>query len=539
MSPTRWCLPRALSLSLLAAVIGAAPASAQYYVPALRSLDLSTGSVARSPRLLGMGGLSDAVPDRDTDINLWDFAGMPVGLATDDTTSSMDIRPGTGSLSSVRRLGAFRDRQNLAARGNHTTFEAVYRNHDAGSSFGVVGDLSGLRWDRPFNNDVEVRQGVLHPEVMPVLGGIVPRLFHGHLRWAAHLRFRAESVEDQYRSIVSNAAGEWIDLGGAQLRPPGEFVPTKTDVNTSAYGLSTAYAIGQRTRFALGIEHESNRIVAKNELKRSSSETQEERPYWVGHAALVGGIGRTLQFGVEGIGRLSDSEQDWRFTTSAGVGADALTGRGNMLTREEKSSELNARMRWTPGRAVFAGVVSTAAHKITVDPPNANDPTSLNRFLNTAFNRPNADTLAFPDSVLHNQSRRWAFGAGGGASYRFGRTTVGAEYHWSRDANFTTLSGSGPRRIAWDVRTGIERPMGPQVTVRAGYAYRSVDEDAYTTLNEYQGHAGSVGFGYTPTGASWSLESGYVIEFRNQDYGDPSDERQSRQNLAAQIHWSF
>jgi opacity protein-like surface antigen len=210
-----------------------------------------------------------------------------------------------------------------------------------------------------------------------------------------------------------------------------------------------------------------------------------------------------------------------------------------MLTREEKASELHGRVRWTPGRASFAGFVNTAAHKITVDPPNANDPTALNRFLNTAFNRPSADTLAFPDSVVHNQSRRWAFGAGGGASYRFGRTTLGAEYHWNRDEVATTQTGSGPRRILWDVRAGLERPLGALMSLRLGYAYRTVDEDDFTTLSEYTANAASVGLGYAPAGARWNLETGYSIEFRNQDFGDPSDERQSRQHLAAQLHWSF
>src|SRR5258706_4590221 len=106
MNPTRWVLPRALSLSLLAMTLGAASASAQFFDPALHSLDLSTGPVARSPRLLGMGGLSLAVPDRDASINLWDFAGIPVGLAADDTTSTLDVRPATDALSSVTRLSS-------------------------------------------------------------------------------------------------------------------------------------------------------------------------------------------------------------------------------------------------------------------------------------------------------------------------------------------------------------------------------------------------------------------------------------------------
>src|SRR5262249_16558334 len=315
MRPTRWVLTRALCVSWLV-VLAAGSARAQFFDPALRSLGLAAGPVARSPRLLGMGGMSLAVPDPHADINLWDFAALPVGLAYDDTSSTLDLRPGTDALSSTSRLPAGRERQNLAARSTASQMEGVYRNHDSGSMFGVVGDLSGLHWDRPYTNDVEVREGMLHPQVMPILGGTVPRLFSGHLGWAAHLRFRNETVEDDYRAVVSNAAGEFIDLAGAQLPPPSQFVPTSIDVTTTGFGLSTAYAIGKRSHLGLGIEREDNKIESTNDLVTSSSETSETRPYWIGHATLVGKIGRTLEFGVDGLGRVSHSEAHWRFTAS-------------------------------------------------------------------------------------------------------------------------------------------------------------------------------------------------------------------------------
>lgn len=540
MSPTRWVLPRASVLTLLALCLGAATASAQFYDPTLRSLDLATGRLARSPRLLGMGGLSLAVPDRDASINLWDFAGIPVGLAGDDTTSTVDFRPGTGTLSSVRSIGGTaRDRQNLAARGNQSQLEAVYRSRESGGVFGVIADVSGVRWDRPYNTVVEHRQSVFHPEVTPILGGVVPHVLSGHLAWAAHLRFRAEQVEDQYREVVSNAAGEWIGLNGGQLPPPGEFAPTKVDVNTGAYGVSTAYSMGKSTRFALGLEHENNDILSKNDLSRSASEIHEVRPYWIGRAAWVGRFGQTFEYGVVGTGRTADSEADWRFTASAGVGGDPLTGRGNMLTREERSSALDAHVRWSPGRVTLAGALGTSASKVTVDPPNAGDPTSLNRFINTAFNRPNADSLSLPDSVVHREDKHFGLGWGGGMSVRLGQVVVGAEGGWSRDVLVSTASGSGPRRIRWDVRAGLERPLGKLMRGRVGYQYRSVDEDDYTAGNEYIANAITLGWGFAPAGARWSLESGYQLEFRNQDFGDPGDERQSRQQLAAQLHWGF
>ena len=539
MSPTRWALPRALSLSCLVSLLTAAPASAQYFAPALRSLDLSTGRVSRSPRLLGMGGLSTVIPDRDASFSLWDFARIPVGLGTDDTTSSLDLRPGTDALSSVRRLPDGRERQNLAARSSLANIEAVYRSRESGGMFGVAGDLSGLRWDHPYSPTIEQREGLSHPEVLSVLGGRFQKLFGGNMRWATHLRFRGESVEDRFRSIVSNSAGEYLDQSGDELPPPGEFVPTDVNVNTLAYGLSTSFDLGARSQFAMAIERENNDIKSTNDLQRSSSEFSEPRPYWVGQATFVGAIGRTFEYGVDGVGRVSNSEADWRFTASAGVGAVPLTGRGNLLNREERSSELHARARWSPGRATFAGSISTAASEVTIDPPNANDPTTLNKFINAAFLRPGADTLSFPDSVTHTDTDRRARGWVAGASYRFGRTTLGAEMHWSRDVRSTPLLGSGPRRIAWDVRTGPEHPLGQRMAARLGYAYRSVDEDDYTAGNEYLGHAVSVGWGYAPATSAWSLETGYVLEFRNQDFQSAADERQSRQNLALQLHWAF
>jgi hypothetical protein len=310
-------------------------------------------------------------------------------------------------------------------------------------------------------------------------------------------------------------------------------------VNTVAYGVSTDYILGRTTRVALGIERENNDVLATNAQDRSSSEIRESRPYWTGQAALVGKLGRSLEYGVNGIGRTSDSEQDWRFTASAGVGAVPLTGRGNLLTRSEKSSELDARARWTSGKLILAGSLSTAAQDIDIDPPNANDATSFNRFINEAFNRPGADTLSLPDSVVHYESRRRAWGWSGGGSYRLGVSKLGAEFHWLRDAGSTNLLGPGPRRIAWDVRVGYEHPLGDQMMGRVGYDYRWVDQDDYTAFNEYKGSTGTVGLGYAPPASSWSLEAGYQLEFRNPDFSDPQQVHQSRQKLAAQVHWVF
>jgi hypothetical protein len=539
MSPTRWVLPRALSFTMLAAAFGPASAWAQLYEPAVRSLDLASAVVARSPRLLGMGALSITVPDRNTQINLWDLGGLPAGLVFDDTTSTLDFRPGTGSLSGVHTIEDGRERQDLAARSTAAQFEGVYRSRQSGAVFGVTGDFSGLQWDRPYSTDVEVRQGLTHPEATAILGGKLPRFFHGHLNWALSARFRNEHLEEQYREIVRNASGDYIDQAGGQLTPPSEFTPTDMSVETNALGVSTAYSIGTSARVGVGIERSTDKYKALNEQSRSTSEVQEERPYWTGQATIAGRIGPTFEYGVTGRGRVSDSEADWRFSASAGTGGLPLSGRGNLLTREESSSEMRARLRWTPSKVSLAASLVTAAHEIILNPPNANDATSFNRFLNLTFNRDGTDSLAYPDSVIHEENRRWAVAYGGGASYKLDKGIVGVEYHWARDIHGSTRTGEGPKRVAWDIRTGVERVLGPQMSARAGYAYRQVDEDEFTANNEWLAHAFSFGAGYAPVNSSWSLEFGYQFELRGEEYESAGDDRQTRQNMAMQIHWRF
>jgi hypothetical protein len=77
------------------------------------------------------------------------------------------------------------------------------------------------------------------------------------------------------------------------------------------------------------------------------------------------------------------------------------------------------------------------------------------------------------------------------------------------------------------------------MSVRAGYAYRHVDEDEFTAENEWLAHSLTLGLGYAPALSSWSLEAGYQLELRGEEFETAGDDRQTRQNVAAQIHWNF
>jgi len=539
MSPSRRVLSCALFLPLLVALSLAAPASAQFFESDLRTMDLSTVPISRSPRLLGMGGLSIAVADRDHQLNLWDFAGLPVGALMDDSTSTFDLRPGTASLSGVHTLPSGRDRQDLAGRVTHFGIEAFHRKPETSSGFGLLADVNSLRSDRPFGDQFEVRQSVQLPQIMPIMGGRFPGSKGGSLVYALHLRFAAEQVEDQYRLFVDNAAGEFIGLNGTVARPPNFFDPDHYDIYQQELGASLSWRANRSTQFALGYAVAEHRIKGTNEGFRNNAETSEDRPYSIGRAALVGKLGPNFEYGVSGRAWQAKSTTDWRFSVSAGVGAEALTGRGLLLKRDEKASALDARAKWNLGANSLGASFFTSASKTLIDPPGLGDRPSLNSFLRFLQTRPGADTLALPDSIVHDDSRRYAWGWGGGASRQLHRTIIGVEYHYARDLRTSEVSGVGPRLEQWDVRGGLEYKCSEPVRGRLGYAYRDVDLDTQTQGNRYTANVVSAGLGYAPAGTSWSLESGYALEWRSSEAVNLGDRRQGRQNLDVQIHWSF
>ena len=72
-----------------------------------------------------------------------------------------------------------------------------------------------------------------------------------------------------------------------------------------------------------------------------------------------------------------------------------------------------------------------------------------------------------------------------------------------------------------------------------GYAYRWVDRDDFTRANEYLGHTVTAGFGLRPKGTSWTVETGYAIEWLRSDFGDPSLQPSSTPDLPLHVHGLF
>lgn len=536
MSPYRRVLTIACSLCLAAATLGAGAARAQFYDPALRSLDLVT-DVARSARLQGMGGLSLAVRDRDNHLTLWDFANSPLGAFGEDSTGTLDIRPTFGSAASDHLLPVGQ-RQDLAGRMSGVQFESFYRDHK-NSAYGVVGRVNSIRRDTPYSESLELRRDVGLPEVMPIFNGPFPHFGGGKLRYAVRLRFGGEHQVDQYRTITTNPNGQFISLDGATVPSPVFFVPDEYRVNTSGLGGGLSYPLGQHTIFAIGVDAVEQRIKGSNNSDRYSAERRETRPYTIGQASLVGRLGPAIEFGVDGRAWKANSEESWYFTISAGVGAEPLIGRGKLLEREEEGSALKSRVNIHAGGLDLAGGLWTRASKVLITPPGDADPTSFNRFLNAVYYRQNADSLAKPDSVVVNEIRDYAWGYGLGASLDLGRSILGAEWHWSRDLYQQSVSGQGPKAIAWEVRSGWEFECTKIVTGRLGYGYRWWDRDDFIRLNEFKGNSASMGLGLHPAGATWSFEGAWTFAWHQSDFGDPTGSRGTRQMLATQVHWNF
>ena len=522
----------------------AGPAAAQDYAGTEQTLGVSPGPISRSPRLFGMGRLTVVGDDPHNRITLWDFAGNPAGIASADSSSTLELRPATSSSSTMTDqvyTGGF-ERQTLAGRGLRTGFEGWRRA--AGVAYGIFGDFNSLRLDEPYDVRVERRTQISNPRVTGAINGPMPYVKSGHMKYALTLLAGREASEDQYLTSVSNGAGEYIDRNGAALGPPNTFVPTERRRFSLGGSATVSYGFGHWLEAAATGHLVSAELSAFNTGGRYYAETREQlrghRPYPMGQATLIGHAGKHLEWGWDGRIWNARSEQHWVYSISAGIGQDPFTGRGTLARHEERGSETRARVRWTQGAFELGGGLSTGYLQNVITPPDASDRSSLNQFLYVLYRRPNADTLAIPDSISRHGSEQRVWQAAGGMALRLGRRgLVGVEYHKSQSELLQAPGGIGPRQVSWDVRTGLEYRWTSVLTARAGYIYGTQDLDQLTRNNESVSHTGTVGFSVQPAGAIWSFDAGYGLEWWRADYGDPALPRGSRQVLASQLRWVF
>ena len=537
MRPSRCVLPKAFSLTVLAGLLAAGSAFAQYYDPALRSLDLGS-DVPRSPRLLGMGSLSIAVPDRYQAFTLWDFAGSPVGACDEDTTSTMELRPGSGSASGAHNGATGREREDLAGRASGMGFELFHRDAE-GSAWGASGKVRSIRTDDLYDLSRERRSTISDPEIVPVLAGPFPYWGKGKLHYAVRAQFAHEHLLEEYRGLVYNGAGEFISLDGPQASSPNLFNPTESTVRRTGVGAAVSYPAGKNATLALGYDALADRIAGRNDGPKSQSQVNETRPFGIEQATLVGTLGKSLEYGLDERRWDSASHQKWSFSISAGVGAFPLRGQGELLERKETGNAFNGGFRWTTGNLRLSGQYWTMMTRADYSPQSAGERPSFNEFLAQVYNRSGTDSLSLPDSVVTNRDQSNAFGYAGGLSWKLKRGTAGIEYHWGREIRGESITGVGPKLVSGDVRAGLEHECSPIVTGRIGGGMLWRDLDEYTYGNKWKGESASLGLGLTPPHANWGLDVAWTMTWLQPDYPDPLVHRSSSQQLQSLLHWTF
>lgn len=542
MSATRGLRLSALAWMILGATLAPASVSAQVMDPIFEHFGVSRDPVARTPRLIGLGTVS-LLSDRNNHLTLWDFARNPAGLHAEDTTSTVDFRPGTVARSgsqTVDRLGQPVTRQNLGSRSNLLAYE-LFRRTPRRNAYGFYGDVASQQVDTPFAQDLSRSAYFSTPGGSVVLDGPVPIVKSHRLIYSLRGSYLRQSSGDTYRRYVSNPAGDFLDLGGDRVPPPNFFDPDEHDVTVTALGTSFAYDFGPWLTASVGGEGLQTKIRSSNTDLRYESGRNGTRPYGIGQTTLMGRIGPSFQWIADGRLWQASNEERWSFTLAAGIQQLPLVGRGTLLKRYEEGSQLRTRARWTAGPFELNGEVGTWYQQVKITPPAIDDRTSFNYFRNTILQRQNTDSLAIADSVVRDvRELRDVHYAVGGAWRGMGdRALLTAEVHTLRQIAGQVTTGEGPKRLVSDLRTGLEYRCTPRLTAQFGYVYRMDEQDDFTERNEYLRQSLTAGFVVRPRNAHWNLALAALHEWSRPDFDSPTDLRETRQHVAMQVRWDL
>ncbi len=532
------------TLGVLWVALGAAPARAQVLGPAPEPLQFVVDPLERSPRLAGMGGLIYTVEDEHNQIDLWDFARNPVGLAAGRDSSSIEFWGGTASDARFRDETLQRVRQSLSLRDFHALAEA-WRRSRGRFVYGAEVRFLESRRDDPFDDQTYRRGTSGGVAARPTLAGVVKWVESGRMRWALRANVHVVEQDQEYRVMHARPGGDYLGGSGGLL--PG--TPNLFDANSgflSGLGLGGVldYQFGEWLDAAIVGDYIKEKVETKNETKRSLAQYNQDRPFSQGGLSLVGRLGKLVEWGADGRLFRSAAEEDYYITISAGIARVPISARGMRLDADQNGSLLRGRLLvHLPYGLRLGGGGNARYEKLAVVPP-AGDPDSYNIFLDHLYvSEPDADSLMLPDSVARTTRKLHAYQLGGGLAWSSGRRVVaGVEYHYGQDRRDSEVLGEGvqgPYLKSWEIRAGAEYRCTEQFTGRAGFGYAKGDANTLTDQDEWVSRTLTLGAGYSPKDSAWGLESGYRVEWTDSDFGDPADSRGSRQNLALSVRWLF
>lgn len=546
MGPSPRVLRSALVIVMcVGSFTGPTPAAAQRLDAALRSLDYAPDPIARSPRLLGMGRLTLA-DDLHNRISLWDFAGNPTGIAEAESVSTLEYRPVLRSSTTLRDVPAgllVRERQELSARQGRHEVE-TWRRSPGSVAYGLIAEVATLQVDRPFSGTLERRGRFTLPAIGGAVNGRVPWLKRDRFDFSLRLRYSLEELDEDYFEFLRLPQGDYLGKASALAAPPDLFTPDRVETSDLRGGVGVAMRVTRDIKLALGYDRARVKVRSTLEGLRSTSKLDEDRPFDVGQASLVGRLGRHLEWGADGRAWRSHSEEFFFWSISAGPTQAPLSGSGKRLDRDEKGTSLRTRVRWTSGPLELGAGFGTRFGRTIVTPwyPRAaGDHPGFNDYLREVGNRVGADTLMLPEAVLPSQieERSHEFSGGGSVALPGGRGVIGAEVHRRLGETLEASIAGGPQPSGWDVRAGAEVRVSPTFLARAGWNYGIDDRDDLSADDAYRATVATGGFGFKPEGARWSLDVGYAYEWVRPDFVDPARTRGSRQQVALQMRWPF
>jgi hypothetical protein len=485
---------------------------AQSGIRSLASLDNAEVSFQTpSFRLEGMGGLGLAVRDTYNQIDLWDFAGLPLGLATARDSTSLDIWVnGVGRTLDEQTGGVSYDVDRT--HDSQYAGEAVARsgNLAVGADFGSF----AFRRGTPYGDDSHMTNNGSQPAFVPVATGKLGGPIHWGLRGiVAKETFHQQLWGDQ----VQNGEVQ-LTPTGEQLAPPNLFTPADFVVPIYGLGASLGWFHSKKWEAGTYLDYRRENVSTTLETVRSVYGTTEKRDIWgYGLAAIAHPVAGT-QVGLEAGRELYSSLQNYRFTLSGGSVDNPFTGRGERLEHGVRHDYLNLRVQ---SDLSAAPVTIGAAYRVSYDHEQIHGLEGLPSDFNTFVTQEVAsDTIQAAQLVESGITDTRGIEYGGGASWHFEerKGTVGAEYRHFRDNLDGTFTLS--RATGWEARAGGEYPVHKHVIARAGYIHHSEDQDTNSPRNELVADRATLGLAYVGW-KHWTAEGYGYHEWWRTDYPDP------------------
>jgi len=505
---------RALAATAAGLLATAAGAGAE---PNIRNLATTDHVVRLQPpwtRLEAMGGLVLSVRDEYTELNLWDFAGIPIGMVEDQDSTRLDLWADRDGLTLDQTEGDV-DREVARYRSFDVAGQAIMRF--GRSAIGLGAGSLGVTRGEPFADQEHVNEDVGQPVLQATATG---HLWKG-IRWGLGALFADESRKDTWmRDEVVDGRVE-LTTEGEQLMPPSLFAADRAEVGVSGYSLALGYDVKRVVNTALYYGTRREEVEWHQKATRSIYDVAETR-HWTqfGLGVIVkprAGVDVGVALGRE---YWADPEV-YRFSLSGGSNADPTTVRGNRRETQVRHDYAHIRAQADlPSLPVTLGGSYRVGYERGIQNPVAVTPDDFNNYVQY---RAAVDTLEAPPLVAALRRDLRSVGWGLGGSYRFleERAVAGVEYEWDR------VAGDGTeyrvRTDTWQVRAGGQYDLSPAWAALAGYRHTSQDADAYSERNEMVADRASLGVVARRLLPGWEITGELYKEWQSTDYPDPDE----------------